>query len=64
MGVMHQQEGDRRLCLCRISMGQGKVNEDKGECRPFLCVLVALLCFGIGLGQLALITRLHTKPNL
>lgn len=45
-------------------MGQGKVNEDKGECRPFLCLLVALLCFGIGLGQLALITRLHTKPNL
>ncbi len=48
MGVMHQQEGDRGLHLCEI-MGQGKVNEDKGECRPFLYVLVALLCFGIGL---------------
>ncbi len=45
---MRQQEGDRRLCLCEIT-GQGMVNEDKDECRPFLYVLVALLCFGLGL---------------
>jgi len=30
-------------------MGQGKVNQDKDECGPFFYVLVALLCFGIGL---------------
>ncbi len=45
MSVTLYQEGDSGLCLCEI-VGQGKVNQDKGECRP---VVVALLCFGIGL---------------